>query len=183
MALLGTMNLRAYLCKMAVDGYVVQLDMSSVVEKEFFGLSNSGASRSGRLSEFGGGSRRTASPRVFNLPADNFEPVGIPQLANGGVLYKSTVAEIGEYPGAGNNPEIVTPQNIMKATMEEANANVVNAIYTIGNNITQSIEEKDINVYLDNENMARKITEEQDIQRKQKGTSLVINRRQYDIYN
>ena len=32
MALLGTMNLRAYLRKMAVDGYVVQLDMSSVVE-------------------------------------------------------------------------------------------------------------------------------------------------------
>ena len=32
MALLGTANLRAYLRKMAVDGYVVQLDMSSVVE-------------------------------------------------------------------------------------------------------------------------------------------------------
>ena len=32
MALLGTTNLRAYLRKMAVDGYVVQLDMSSVVE-------------------------------------------------------------------------------------------------------------------------------------------------------
>ena len=32
MALLGTINLRAYLRKMAVDGYVVQLDMSSVVE-------------------------------------------------------------------------------------------------------------------------------------------------------
>ena len=32
MALLGTTNLRAYLRKMAVDGYVVQLDMGSVVE-------------------------------------------------------------------------------------------------------------------------------------------------------
>ena len=32
MALLGTTNLRAYLRKMAVDGYIVQLDMSSVVE-------------------------------------------------------------------------------------------------------------------------------------------------------
>ena len=32
MALLGATNLRAYLRKMAVDGYVVQLDMSSVVE-------------------------------------------------------------------------------------------------------------------------------------------------------
>ena len=32
MALLGTTNLRAYLRKQAVDGYVVQLDMGSVVE-------------------------------------------------------------------------------------------------------------------------------------------------------
>jgi len=32
MALLGTSNLRAYLRKMAMNGYVVQLDMSSVVE-------------------------------------------------------------------------------------------------------------------------------------------------------
>ena len=32
MALLGVSNLRAYLRKMAVDGYIVQLDMSSVAE-------------------------------------------------------------------------------------------------------------------------------------------------------
>lgn len=32
MALLGTSNLRGYLRKMAVDGYIVQLDMGSVVE-------------------------------------------------------------------------------------------------------------------------------------------------------
>ena len=32
MAMLGATNLRAYLRKMAVDGYVVQLDMSVVVE-------------------------------------------------------------------------------------------------------------------------------------------------------
>lgn len=32
MALLGVSNLRAYLRKMAVDGYIVQLDMESVTE-------------------------------------------------------------------------------------------------------------------------------------------------------
>ena len=32
MAELGTTNLRAYLRKMAIDGYIVNLDMSSVVE-------------------------------------------------------------------------------------------------------------------------------------------------------
>ena len=32
MELLGTSNLRAYLRKMAVDGYIVQLDMSALLE-------------------------------------------------------------------------------------------------------------------------------------------------------
>jgi len=32
MSELGTTNLRAYLRKMAIDGYIVNLDMSSVVE-------------------------------------------------------------------------------------------------------------------------------------------------------
>ncbi len=32
MAELGTTNLRAYLRKMAVDGYVIKLDMTSIVE-------------------------------------------------------------------------------------------------------------------------------------------------------
>lgn len=32
MAILGTTNLRAYLRKQAVDGYIIQLDMSSVAE-------------------------------------------------------------------------------------------------------------------------------------------------------
>ena len=32
MELLGTSNLRAYLRKMAVDGYIVQLDMGAVLE-------------------------------------------------------------------------------------------------------------------------------------------------------
>ena len=33
MELLGTSNLRAYLRKMAVDGYIVQLDMRAVLEQ------------------------------------------------------------------------------------------------------------------------------------------------------
>lgn len=41
-------------------------------------------------------------------------------LAKGNVAYGPTVAEFGEYAGARTNPEITTPQSIMKQTMVEA---------------------------------------------------------------
>lgn len=40
--------------------------------------------------------------------------VGIPALAEGGVISKPTTALMGEYPGARTNPEIVTPENKMR---------------------------------------------------------------------
>ena len=45
--------------------------------------------------------------------------VSIPRLAKGGVLYNDTIVRVGEYSGASTNPEIITPQNIMRETMEE----------------------------------------------------------------
>jgi phage-related protein len=43
----------------------------------------------------------------------------IPQLAKGGVLTEATTVLAGEYSGARTNPEIVTPQNIMRDTFED----------------------------------------------------------------
>lgn len=40
--------------------------------------------------------------------------IGIPALAEGGVISKPTTALMGEYPGARTNPEIVTPENKMR---------------------------------------------------------------------
>jgi len=42
--------------------------------------------------------------------------ISIPRLAKGGVLYQDSLVRVAEYSGAGNNPEIVTPQNIMAET-------------------------------------------------------------------
>lgn len=44
--------------------------------------------------------------------------VSLPHLAQGAVLKTPTVAEMAEYPGASQNPEIVTPQNIMEETFD-----------------------------------------------------------------
>ena len=43
----------------------------------------------------------------------------IPKLATGNVAYNETFAIFGEYVGASSNPEITTPQNIMRETFED----------------------------------------------------------------
>ena len=45
--------------------------------------------------------------------------ISLPRLAKGAVLKTPTIAEMAEYPGARQNPEIVTPQNMMRETMED----------------------------------------------------------------
>lgn len=43
----------------------------------------------------------------------------IPRLATGGVAYAPMIAQIGEYAGARSNPEIVTPENLMRQIVRE----------------------------------------------------------------
>lgn len=94
-------------------------------------------------------------------------------LADGGVLTTPTPALVGEYQGARTNPEIVTPQNIMRETVSEANMEVVNAIYAIGNQITKAVDDKDMDVYMDADKVTRQVTKRQDMIKRQQGTSLV----------
>lgn len=94
-------------------------------------------------------------------------------LADGGVLTTPTPALVGEYAGAKSNPEIVSPQNIMRETVSEANMEVVNAIYAIGNQITKAVDDKDMDVYMDADKVTRQVTKRQDNIKRQQGTSLV----------
>ena len=52
----------------------------------------------------------------FNIP--RLSQISLPRLEKGAVLKVPTVAEMAEYPGARQNPEIVTPQNIMEETFD-----------------------------------------------------------------
>jgi len=108
-------------------------------------------------------------PVAFSL-----EPANIPKLANGGVLYKSTLVEAGEYANARNNPEIVSPQSLMKETMESANNAVVNAVYSIGNQISKAVEDKDSDVYMDGDKVTRKVTSRQKELARYGSSSLVM---------
>lgn len=55
----------------------------------------------------------------FNIPT--ISEVKIPRLASGGVVTGPTFAQIGEYPGAASNPEIVAPQSVIYDTVVSAN--------------------------------------------------------------
>lgn len=91
----------------------------------------------------------------------SMNPVNIPRLANGGVAYESAVVEIGEYSNASNDPEIVTPQSIMKETMMEAMgeyvSQVIAAIYSANEATAQAVTDKDMSVQMDSDVIATSV--------------------------
>lgn len=61
--------------------------------------------------------------KTFGLNLKTLSEISIPRLAKGNVAYTETMAIFGEYSGASTNPEITTPQNIMRETFEEVLSN------------------------------------------------------------
>lgn len=58
---------------------------------------------------------------TFGFNIQEISEVKIPRLASGGVVTGPTFAQIGEYPGAASNPEIVAPQSVIYDTVVSAN--------------------------------------------------------------
>ena len=71
--------------------------------------------------------RRIKNSEILSLKPFNWistiQVPQIPRLAKGGVLTEATTILGGEYLGAKTNPEIVTPQNIMRDTFEDVLSN------------------------------------------------------------
>lgn len=78
-------------------------------------------------------------PAIPQIPQVNWS--GIPMLANGGVIEQPTMAMVGEYAGAKSNPEIVTPQNIMRQTFMECMLPIAQAIISGDTKVVNAIEE------------------------------------------
>lgn len=57
--------------------------------------------------------------KIPGVSVGTISKLSFPRLASGHVAREPIIAEIGEYPGASRNPEIVTPQNILRETFEE----------------------------------------------------------------
>lgn len=93
--------------------------------------------------------------KTFGFNLSELSAYSIPMLAKGGVISQPTVAMIGEYAGASNNPEIVTPQNILRDIMVESNGEVVSVLYQMCNRVIAAIENVDMNVSIGDETIAQ----------------------------
>lgn len=65
----------------------------------------------------------------------------IPLLADGGVIRQPTLAMMGEYAGAGSNPEIAAPQSAISEAVAAANTDVVDAVLTAAQQIIDAIRD------------------------------------------
>lgn len=79
----------------------------------------------------------------------------LPYLARGGILTDPTMAIMGEYAGAKQNPEIATPQSLMYETVQKANGDLVSAFATMTRQVIAAIENKDLDVRIGDEQIAR----------------------------
>ena len=79
----------------------------------------------------------------------------IPLLANGGVIEQPTVAMMGEYAGASNNPEIATPQSLLQQIIDNSNNNVVDALIQQTKQLLQALENIDMSVSIGDDVIAR----------------------------
>ena len=96
----------------------------------------------------------------------------IPRLASGGVITSETMAVMGEYPGARSNPEIVSPQNILRETIDASNGEMVGAFAQMTNQIITAIGELDMNVSIGDDVIANSASRGDKAYKKRTGKSL-----------
>ena len=147
-----------------VDGIVSAISKAIEAIQKLFSSSKKGGSDINVTGDFNASKARSIQY--------NSNPV--PQLASGGVIDRPTVAMMGEYAGASNNPEIVSPVSILKQTFENANNPMLNLILSAISRVDDTIKNKDMDVYMDATKVSRKVTKEQKALNKNAGKSLVI---------
>lgn len=91
----------------------------------------------------------------FGFSMSHVSAPQIPMLANGGVIRQPTLAMMGEYAGARNDPEIAAPQSAIQQAVAEANGDVVEAILTVAQQIIQAIRESGGDIIIDDNAIGR----------------------------
>lgn len=79
----------------------------------------------------------------------------IPLLANGGVIEQPTVAMMGEYTGASNNPEIVAPQKLLTQIFNTQIEQLIPVLVEQTTRTIQAIENIDMEVKIGDEAIAK----------------------------
>lgn len=95
--------------------------------------------------------------KTFGFNIGKLTAPQIPMLANGGVITSPTVAMMGEYPGARNNPEIVTPQHILRETMAESNEDLIDTLVQLNRQLITAITGLDLSVQIGDDTIASSV--------------------------
>ena len=82
--------------------------------------------------------------KPFSKLIGNISVPQIPMLAKGGVITSPTIAMMGEYAGAKTNPEIVTPQSILRETISSSNDELINALLSATARIIKAINDSNV---------------------------------------
>lgn len=93
--------------------------------------------------------------KSFGFNISQLQAYQIPRLAKGGVIEQPTVALMGEYAGASNNPEIATPQKLLEQIINKSNDNVVNALIQQTRQLLDALENVDMSVSIGDDVIAR----------------------------
>lgn len=107
----------------------------------------------------------------FNLREVQY--TGIPYMANGGVVASPTLAMVGEYAGASQNPEIIAPQNILRETIDASNSNMVSALYQMCQEVIKAIDGVDMSVSIGDDVIAQSAKRGNDAYKKRTGYALI----------
>ena len=84
---------------------------------------------------------------LFKKNKWDYDPIGkinigkVPRLATGGIIKSPTMAMVGEYSGASNNPEIVTPENLMRQVFMESMLPIAQAIVNGDQQLINAVNE------------------------------------------
>ena len=100
--------------------------------------------------------------KPFSKLIGNISVPQIPMLAKGGVITSPTIAMMGEYAGAKTNPEIVTPQSILRETISSSNDELINALLSATARIIKAINDSNVTLEGDAKGMFKVIKKEAD---------------------
>lgn len=93
--------------------------------------------------------------RRFGFNIGTLSAPQIPTLAQGGILTSPTLAMLGEYAGANNNPEIATPQSLLEDIIDRRNGELVRSFAQMTNQIISAIGDVDMSVSIGDDVIAK----------------------------
>lgn len=106
-------------------------------------------------------------PNIRNIPQ-------IPYLADGGVITQPTMAMMGEYAGAYNNPEIVTPQSLLQEIIYASNSNIVDALIQQTRQLLVGLEQMNMEVCIGDDVIAQSAQRGNQAYKRRTGRPLIV---------